>query len=116
MEREILTFIEHLRTHGIRVSTAETLDAMRCAAVPGILTHRERLHAALGAAIVTRLSQKQTFDAIFALFFGLAPISTAASDDASAGGSIDTDSNAMAGQEASTDPEQFDGTVDEQAT
>ena len=116
MEREILTFIEHLRSHGIRVSTAETLDSMRCAAVPGILANRERLHAALGAAIVTRLSQKQTFDAIFALFFGFAPISAFSSKEATAGGSIDSDSNDIPGQEASTEPEHFDGTVDEEAT
>lgn len=116
MEREILTFIEHLRTHGIRVSTAETLDAMRCAAVPGILCHRGRLHAALSAAIVTRLAQKQTFDAIFALFFGLAPLDDSREDDAAAAGSLQADSTAMPGQEASTDPEHFEGTVDEQAT
>lgn len=116
MEREILAFIGHLRDHGIRVSTAETLDSMRCAAVPGILGHRERLHAALGAAIVTRLSQKQTFDAIFALFFGLRPLETRGGKNEIAGGSLTPDSNSMPGSEASTEPEQFEGTVDEDAT
>lgn len=76
MDSSILLFVDCLRRHGVRVSTAEAVDAMRCAAVPGMLAGRERLHAALRAAIVTRASDVETFDSVFALFFALQPIPT----------------------------------------
>lgn len=74
MERSILLFVECLRRHGIRVSTAEALDALRCAAQPGMLASRERLHAALRSALLTRQSDVSTFDAVFALYFSLRPV------------------------------------------
>lgn len=75
MDQSILLFIECLRRQGIRVSTSEALDALRCAAQPGILGSREHLHAALRSALLTRQADVTTFDSVFELFFALKPIS-----------------------------------------
>lgn len=70
MEAKLLEFVDLLRCNGVRVSTAETVDAMRCAAIPEILRDRGRLYTALSATMVTRPEQVETFATLFVLFFG----------------------------------------------
>ncbi|MTD15497.1 VWA domain-containing protein [Nakamurella sp. YIM 132087] len=77
MEEALLGFIACLRGQGVRVSTAEAVDAARCAAQPSILGDRVRLHAALRAALVTSASSVSTFDDVFALYFSLRPVPVA---------------------------------------
>ena len=76
MEKSILLFADCLRRHGMRVSSTELVDAMRCAALPGMLSRRERFHAALRCCLVTKTSDIETFDSIFALFFSLRTVNT----------------------------------------
>lgn len=75
MEKSILLFADCLRRHGMRVSTTELVDALRCAALPGMLGNRSRLQAALRCCLVTKTSDIETFDAVFALYFSLQKVS-----------------------------------------
>ncbi|MEO6472128.1 MAG: VWA domain-containing protein [Aeromicrobium sp.] len=75
MEKSILLFADCLRRHGMRVSTTELVDALRCAALPGMLGNRDRFHAALRCCLVTKNSDVETFDAVFALYFSLQKVS-----------------------------------------
>lgn len=113
MESSILLFIAALRRQGVRVSTAEALDAIRCAAVPGMLASRQRLHAALRAAIVTQPAQLDTFDAVFELFFTLRPI-TRRQAPADAALSGEADEPGTGGEGGDTDEahtlDRFEGT------
>lgn len=102
MEHSILEFVECLRRNGVRVSTAEVVDAMRCASQPGMLSHRRRLHAALRCALVTRPADVLTFDDVFALFFALRQMEPA--DRGGSGGRLD-DLGLDAGLDASADAE-----------
>ena len=49
MEATLHRFIRLLRLAGVRVSIPEALDAMRCAAEPGVLSSRTVLRTALRA-------------------------------------------------------------------
>lgn len=82
MEASLLRFADCLRRQGLRVSTAELVDASVCAAQPGMLHNRDRLYAALSAALVTRPRDLPVFDAVFGLFFALEEVP----DPPSAGG------------------------------
>lgn len=86
MERSILDFVDCLRRQGVRVSTAEVVDGLRCAAQPGMLHDAARLHAALRCALVSRPADVTTFDAVFALFFALRPVEV---DERRAGGALE---------------------------
>ncbi|WP_026181320.1 VWA domain-containing protein [Demetria terragena] len=70
MDASLQRFAQMLRLHGVRVSTAEVIDAAGCAALPGVLADRARFRAALRACFVTRPSDLTTFDEVFDLFFG----------------------------------------------
>ncbi len=70
MEQRLLRFIDVLRKHDVRVSTAETLDAMQTAAAVGY-DDRELLSGALSSALAKTADDKPTFDHCFELFFGL---------------------------------------------
>lgn len=112
MEASIVQFVDCLRRQGVRVSTAEVVDAMRCASQPGMLRHRARLHAALRCALVTRPADVSTFDAVFALYFSLAPMSEEVRDHR-APGLEDVDLDAGINPNAEEDLEDFslvDGT------
>lgn len=61
-------FVGALRAAGLPVSVAEGLDAVRAAETLG-LADREVLRAGYAAALVKRRSHRESFDAVFDLFF-----------------------------------------------
>jgi len=68
MERKVLDFAALLRRNGIRVSTAETLDALRAAELSG-LRERALFKSALRATMVKRAPDVPAFDSLFDLYF-----------------------------------------------
>ena len=68
MERRVLDFAALLRRNGIRVSTAETLDALRAAELSG-LHDRTLFKSALRATMVKRAPDVPAFDSLFDLYF-----------------------------------------------
>jgi len=71
MEGAVHRFVRLLRLHGVRVSTAEVIDAMHAVAQPGVLDHRGVLKAALAVSLVKDRRDLDTFDRVFDRFFGL---------------------------------------------
>ncbi|ANW62488.1 VWA domain-containing protein [Mycobacterium sp. djl-10] len=71
MEATVHRFVRLLRLAGVRVSVPEALDAMRCAAAPGVLTSRGMLRTALRVALVKDHRDEPVFDEIFDAFFAL---------------------------------------------
>ena len=68
MEARILEFGALLRHHGLRLSTAETLDALQALEGTG-LGSRELVRDVLRATMVKRSTDLATFDELFELFF-----------------------------------------------
>ncbi len=68
MQQRILDFTNILRRAGVRVSTAETVDAFRALAALSI-EDREVFRHALGATMVKRSADVATFDELFELFW-----------------------------------------------
>ncbi len=68
MEGRIIDFAALLRRNGIRVSTAETLDALRAVEICG-LRHRETVRSALRATMVKRVPDIAPFNELFDLYF-----------------------------------------------
>ena len=66
---ELLRFVGELRVAEVPVSVAETLDAMRAVAAAG-LADRSRMREALAAALIKDEADRESFDAVFARFFG----------------------------------------------
>jgi uncharacterized protein len=71
MEATVHRFVRLLRLAGVRVSVPEALDAMRCAAAPGVLTSRAMLRTALRVALIKDHRDEPVFDSIFDAFFSL---------------------------------------------
>jgi uncharacterized protein with von Willebrand factor type A (vWA) domain len=71
VEGALHRFIRLLRLYGVRVSTAEVIDAMRAVAQPSVLDDREVLKAALAVSLVKDRRDLETFDRVFDRFFGL---------------------------------------------
>jgi uncharacterized protein with von Willebrand factor type A (vWA) domain len=67
----ILEFIADLRLAGVRISLAESLDAMRAVAAAGI--ERPRMREALAAAIIKEEADRAIFDETFARRFAGVP-------------------------------------------
>ena len=67
----ILDLITDLRTAGVRISVAESLDAMRAVAAAGI--ERRRMREALAAALIKEEADRGVFEEIFERRFGGAP-------------------------------------------
>ena len=65
METAQHRIIRLLRLYGVRVSTAEVIDAMHAVAQPGVLEQRHLLHAALTASLVKDRRDLDTFDLVF---------------------------------------------------
>ncbi|WP_181780438.1 VWA domain-containing protein [Pseudonocardia pini] len=74
MEASIHRFVRLLRIRGVRISVSEALDAMRCAAQPGVLADKAVLKEALRVALVKDRRDEATFDEVFDLFFALVKI------------------------------------------
>ena len=71
MENAVHRFIRLLRLYGVRVSTAEAVDAMHAVAQPGVLGDREVLRSALAVSLVKDRRDMEAFDRVFDRFFGL---------------------------------------------
>ncbi|MDP3894262.1 VWA domain-containing protein, partial [Nocardioides sp.] len=74
MEGALHRFIRLLRLHGVRVSTAEVIDAMHAVAQPSVLDEREVLRAALAVSLVKDRRDLPAFERVFDRFFGLRPV------------------------------------------
>ena len=68
MDDKIVEFCGLLRQNGLRVSVAETMDAMQALGVVG-LADREMVRAALRATAVKRSVDVPTFERLFELYF-----------------------------------------------
>jgi uncharacterized protein len=67
---ELLRFVIQLRGAGVRVSIAETLDAMNAIAAAGL--ERAPMREALAATLIKDEDDRHVFDALFAVFFASA--------------------------------------------
>lgn len=68
MLAQVLAFVRLCRSNGLRVSTAEVLDAVRALKLVG-LAEPDTLEATLRATLVKRHADERIFDELFALFF-----------------------------------------------
>src|SRR5208337_3000349 len=68
MDEKLVEFANLLRQNGVRVSPAETLDAMGAAGLVG-LAQRESFKAALRATMVKRAGELAVFDELFDVYF-----------------------------------------------
>ena len=68
MEEKLVEFANLLRRNGVRVSLAETLDALRASEVTG-LGERDAFRAALRATMVKRASELPVFEELFDVYF-----------------------------------------------
>jgi uncharacterized protein with von Willebrand factor type A (vWA) domain len=68
VDSKIIEFAGVLRRNGIRVSTAETLEALQAAGVTGI-AERGAFKSALRATMVKRAPDLDSFDSLFDLYF-----------------------------------------------
>ncbi len=81
LPEHLVGFVEALRTAGIPVGPAETVDAGRALAVLDLLD-RESVRAGLACALLRRPTDRPTFDGLFELWFPLgAGTRTADPDD-----------------------------------
>src|SRR5579872_3548169 len=71
---ELLRFVNDLRGAGVRISIAETLDAMNAIAAAGLA--RGPMREALAATLIKDEDDRSIFDEMFAEFFGGARIPT----------------------------------------
>ena len=81
MENALHRFVRLLRLRQVRVSTPEALDAMACAAQPGMLRDSETLRAALRLALIKDRRDEEIFDDIFDKFFALVKVGPAGHGD-----------------------------------
>src|SRR5277367_6833287 len=65
---ELLRFVNQLRGAGLRISIAETLDAMNAIATAGL--ERVPMREALAATLIKDEDDRHIFDELFASFFG----------------------------------------------
>jgi uncharacterized protein with von Willebrand factor type A (vWA) domain len=64
---QLVNFIAALRDAGVRISVAESIDAMNAVAVAGL--ERARMHEALAAALIKDEADRAVFDESFNRFF-----------------------------------------------
>jgi uncharacterized protein with von Willebrand factor type A (vWA) domain len=64
---QLVNFIASLRDAGVRISVAESIDAMNAVAAVGL--ERARMHEALAAALIKDEADRATFDEAFDRFF-----------------------------------------------
>lgn len=86
MDERILEFIAALRAAGLRVSVAESLDALRALEHTGV-AEPGLLRGALRATLVKERADLPVFERLFPLYFGGNGITLAAPDD---GGALST--------------------------
>lgn len=71
MDAAVQAFASILRSHGMRVSVPDVLDAIRCVKQPGMLVDRTTLKFALRAALLKQQRDSAEFDHLFDAFFTL---------------------------------------------
>src|ERR1700676_2936315 len=71
LREQLVRFIAALRSAGIRISVAESIDAMNAVAAAGI--ERARMHEALAAALIKDEADREIFDESFSRFFAAPP-------------------------------------------
>lgn len=71
LREQLIRFVAELRAAGIRVSVAESIDAMNAVAAAGL--DRSRMREALAAALIKDEADRIRFDEIFASFFAAPP-------------------------------------------
>lgn len=69
MEQQIVKFIAHLRASGVRVSTAESADALRVVEQIDIFD-KSFFRSALQTTLIKEARDKQTFEQLFPFYFG----------------------------------------------
>ena len=74
MEGALHRFVRLLRLSGLRISVSETLDAVRVAAMPGVLADRDVLRDALAVSLVKDRRDLPAFERVFEAFFRLRPV------------------------------------------
>ncbi len=67
MRETVVSFINQLRSQGVRISIAESIDALQAVATVGV--ERELLREALAASLVKEEEDRPLFDNVFARFF-----------------------------------------------
>ena len=67
LREQLVRFIAALRSAGVRISVAESIDAMNAVAAAGI--ERARMHEALAAALIKDEADRAIFDESFSKFF-----------------------------------------------
>lgn len=83
MDTVLLQFIRHLRHHGIAVSPAETLDAMRVAATLGY-SNKQLLYDGLQSCLAKSCQEQAQFAECFVKFFNFTNASTPPQQDSDA--------------------------------
>jgi uncharacterized protein with von Willebrand factor type A (vWA) domain len=71
MEATLHRFVRLLRLGGVRVAVPEALDAMACAAAPGVLSSKALLRQALRVSLIKDHRDEPVFEEIFEAFFAL---------------------------------------------
>ena len=69
MDDRLIQFITALRSAGVRISVAESADALRAMAAAGI-TDREVFRLALRSTVVKEARDREKFDELFGSYFG----------------------------------------------
>lgn len=69
LAEQLIKFIEALRSAGVRISVAESIDAMNAVAAAGLA--RERMREALAAALIKDEADRTVFDRSFETFFAI---------------------------------------------
>ncbi|HUY26238.1 MAG TPA: VWA domain-containing protein [Candidatus Binataceae bacterium] len=85
---QITNFIAALRAAGIRISVAESIDAMRAVAAAGL--EREPMCEALAAALIKDEADRAGFDDAFARFFAAPPNRNSRGDHPDHRGSLES--------------------------
>ena len=67
LREQLLRFVTELRADGVRISVAESIDAMNAVAAAGL--ERARMREALAAALVKDEADREVFERAFARFF-----------------------------------------------
>ena len=70
MDDRVIQFIEALRAAGVRISVAESADALRAIEATGI-TDKDLFRAAMRATLVKEAHDIPEFEKLFPAFFGL---------------------------------------------
>lgn len=81
MDNRIIEFVRGLRAAGVRVSVAESADAMRAISALGV-SDKELFRESLRATMIKRMEDRKPFDELFPLYFssGDAPLQNAADE------------------------------------